>query len=398
MGPRAFWLLFLTASCVLSQSPSANLERQAFEQGEKALAEGRYTEAEAAYEKLRQLSPGLAEVHAKLGLIFFQQRKFSQAVPELRQALKLKPALPNTDVLLAMSLSELGRYSEALPGLEKGFRRSTDPALKRMAGLQLERTYTGLQRDSQAVEVALQLNRLYPEDPEVLYHTGQLFGNFAYLTMRKLSQVSPSSVWRHQAAGEAFQSQGNYDLAITEFQKVLALDPNRAGIHFRLGRALLARSRDANPPAEAAAHALREFEQELEVDPTNANAAYEVGEICRKSGQLGKAQQFFETAVKQYPDFEEAQVGLGRVLIALAKPDGALPHLRKAVALNPEDDVPYYHLAQAHKALGNVAEQQKALTEFRRIRAQKASQTERLTDIFSPSDVTKQKLDPDAVP
>src|SRR5713226_6303062 len=89
-----------------------------------------------------------------------------------------------------MSLSELGRYNEALPGLEKGFRRSTDPALKRLAGLQLERAYTGLKRDSKAVEVALELNRLYPEDPEVLYHTGRLFGNFAYLSMRKLSQVS----------------------------------------------------------------------------------------------------------------------------------------------------------------------------------------------------------------
>jgi tetratricopeptide (TPR) repeat protein len=395
---RAFLLLLLTASYAFSQSNGTDLQQQTFEQGERALAQGRYTEAEAAYEKLRQLNPGLAEVHAKLGLIFFQQKKFLQAVPELRQALKLKPTLPNTDTLLAMSLSELGRYSEALPGLEKGFRRSTDPALKRMAGLQLERAYTGLQRDSKAVEVALELNRLYPEDPEILYHTGQLFGNFAYLTMRKLSQVSPSSVWKHQAMGEAYESQGNHDLAIGEYRKVLALEPGRAGIHFRLGRTLLARLQQTNSRPEDSAEALREFERELQLDPSNANAAYEIAEIHRRSGQFDNAKELFEIALKHYPDFEEAQVGLGRVLIALGKPDGALPHLRKAITLNPEDEVPYYHLAQVHKALGNPTEQQKALTEFRRIRGQKASQTEPMTDMFSPPEVTKQKLDPDVVP
>ena len=95
-------------------------------------------------------------------LIYFQERKYEAAVSALRQALKLKPALPKTSALLAMSLSELGRYSEALPGLEKGFRQSTDPPIKRMCGLQLLRAYSGLRRDSKAVDVALELNRLYP--------------------------------------------------------------------------------------------------------------------------------------------------------------------------------------------------------------------------------------------
>ena len=384
-------MMFVTASYALSQTAGTGSQQQMFERGERALAEGRYAEAEAAYEQLRQLSPGVAEVHGRLGLVFFQRKKFEQAVPELRQALKLKPGLPNTDVLLAMSLSELGRYSEALPGLEKGFRRSTDPALKRLAGLQLERAYTGLRRDSKAVEVALELNRLYPEDPEVLYHTGQLFGNFAYLTMQKLSQVSPSSVWRHQAAGEAYESQGLDDMAIAEYRKVLELDPGRTGIHFRLGRTLMARSRQSQ--AEGSAEALKEFESELQLDPTNANAAYEIAEVYRRSGEFGKARQFFEMALKHYPDFDEAHVGLGRTLIALGKHDLALPHLQKATQLNPEDDVPYYHLAQVYKALGNAAEGQKALAEFRRIRSQKASRQESLA--FSPREVTKQEIDTD---
>ncbi len=143
---------------------------------------------------------------------------------------------------------------------------------------------------------------------------------------------------------------------------------------------------------------MKEFESELQIDPTNANAAYEIAEIHRKSGELGKAQQFFEMALKHYPDFAEAQVGLGRTLIALEKPDRALPHLERAALLSPEDDVPYYHLAQVYKALGNAAEQQKAVMEFRRIRSQKASRQESLKETFSPREVTKQEIDQDVVP
>ena len=123
---RVLMLLCLSVAPILAQQPDPALLQRYFEDGERALAEGRYADAEKAYTNLQQLDPRIPEVHVKLGLVYFQQGKFAQAVPALRQALKLKPALPNADVLLAMSLSELGRYNEALPGLEKGFRRSAD--------------------------------------------------------------------------------------------------------------------------------------------------------------------------------------------------------------------------------------------------------------------------------
>ncbi len=155
-------LLWAGQSDALAQQPDpAVLQRHARE-GERALADKRYADAEKSFEALRQLSPTTAEVHAQLGVIYFQQGKFAQAVPTLRQAIKLKPGLPNVDTLLAMSLSELGQYEEALPPLEKGFGATKDPVLKRLAGLHLQRAYTGLGRDADAVGVALQLTRLYP--------------------------------------------------------------------------------------------------------------------------------------------------------------------------------------------------------------------------------------------
>jgi Flp pilus assembly protein TadD len=77
------------------------------------------------------LEPGIAEVHANLGLIYFEEGKFGQAIAPLQRALKLKPNLAKTDALLAMAFSEVGRYREGLPGLEKCFRGSPDCEMKR---------------------------------------------------------------------------------------------------------------------------------------------------------------------------------------------------------------------------------------------------------------------------
>jgi len=383
----------LSVSSVLAQSSDTSQVEKYADEGQRALAAQRYDEAEIAYEKLRELEPGMAEIHANLGLIYFQEGKFEQAVPALRQALKLKPGLAKTDSLLAMSLSELGHYHEALPGLEKGFRRSNDPETKRMCGLHLERAYTGLQQHSKAVETALELDKLYPDDPEVLYHSGRIYGNFAYLTMEKLSKVAPNSSWRHQAMAEAYESQGN-GIAIDEYREVLKLDPRRSGIHYRLGRALLARAQQTNS-AEDATEALKEFQKELEIDSSNANAAYEIGEAYRKAGQLDEAQKFFELALKYYPDFEEAHLALAAALIAVQKPEQALPHLQKATALEADDEVAWYRLAQVQKVLRNEAEQQKALAEFRRLHHQ-VNQQKLIERVFAPSEVTKQELDPNA--
>lgn len=395
---RIRWFLgvVVVCGCVChGAAQSADTIEKYSAEGQQALAHGNYPEAEAAFEKLRELEPGVAEVHANLGVIYFQERKFEPAVSALRQALKLKPALPRTDAMLAMSLSELGRYAEALPGLEKCFRRATDSPIKRMCGLQLLRTDSGLRRDSNAAEVALELNRLYPDDPEVLYHTARIFGSVAFLNMQRLAQVAPASVWRHQAEAEAYESQGSNDAAISEYRQVLSVDRSRPGIHYRIGRTLLARSRQGNTPNDLAA-AAKEFAQELEIDPGNANAAYELGEIHRNAGEFGQAQKFFEQAVEHHPDFEEAQLGLAAVLMSLQKPDLALPHLQKAVALNAGNEVAWYRLSQVLGMLGHEAEQKKAFAEFQRLRSQKSSQEEAGKQIFSPDEVTRQQLGPAA--
>lgn len=388
-----FIRIAVTAVCLAGTSIMAqerSIESYS-EEAQSALAAGRYADAEKAFEKLRQLEPGIAEVHANLGLIYFQQGRFEDAVAALRQALKLEPALIKSQDLLANSLSEIGHYSEAIPGLEKCRHRSAESPMKRMCGLELQRAYTGLKKNDQAVELSLELNRSYPNDPEILYQTGKVYGNLAFVTMNKLAQVAPTSLWRHLAAAEAHESQGSYSQAIQEYQAVLRLEPDRAAIHYRIGRTLMGRFWQRQSQEDLGA-AEKEFEEELRLHPDDANAAYEIGEMHRNRKQNDEAQGYFEQAIQHYPDFSEAQLGLAAVLLEKNEPEKALPHAQRAVAVDPENEVCWYRLAKIERTLGNVAEQQKALAEYRRLH-DLANQQKEVAPVFSPREVTKQEVD-----
>jgi Flp pilus assembly protein TadD len=91
--------------------------------GRAAMAEGRYAEAQEDFQRIEEADPSIAEVHATLAAIRLKQREYDKAISEVHTALKLKPALARLDVLLGLSLSEFGRFDEALPNLVKGFKQ-----------------------------------------------------------------------------------------------------------------------------------------------------------------------------------------------------------------------------------------------------------------------------------
>ncbi len=362
------------------------------EAGQKALAAGRYSEAQQKFEQLAKLEPSIAEVHATLAAIYFKQREYELSVHEVRTAQKLKPGLPRLDSLLGLSLSELGQFQEALPHLEKGFKQTADSTTQRMCGLQLLRAYSGLGRDSDAVEAALALNKLYPNDPEVLYHTGRIYGNFAYVVMEKLHDEAPNSIWMLQAQGEANESQKDYDAAIIAFNHVLALDPHRPGIHYRLGRIYLARSQESQKPEDRES-ARREFQAELEIDQGNGNAAYELAKMAADDNNLEEARKQFEAVIARFPDFEQALVGLGGVYLQSQAGAQAVAPLQRATKLDANDEVAWYRLAQAERAAGNREGAEKALETFRTLHASSSAAHKPPAD-----EVTPQQLDSGAQP
>ena len=374
-----------------SNSAAQSREELLAQQGRQSLASGRLDQAEAAFAELVKLEPNLAEIYANLGAVYFQEGKLDEAIDTLRQAMRLKPSLVRVKTLLAICLAESGHSAAALPGLEAGFRSSAEPQVKRQCGLELLRTYTALHRDADAVETSLALNRAYPDDPEILYQTGRIYGNFTYLTMEKLRDKAPDSVWMLEAKAEAQESEKQYDLALNSFESVLRLEPKRPGVHYRMGRVYLARfeqlhdSKDRDQAAE-------QFRAEVAIDPGNGNAAYELAQIQRDLGNVEQARQQFESLIERRPEFEQARVGLAGVLVETQKPDEAAIQLRRAIELDPDDEVAWYRLAHALRMTGDQQGQKDALAEFQRLHALESSHLARAGVLLQAGEVTRQQL------
>lgn len=167
--------------------------------------------------------------------------------------------------------------------------------VKRMCGLQLLRAYAGLQGQQSGGSGARDESALSERSPGPVPHRASLW------KLRPSSPCKSSPKWLQLRSGgvrlrlKPTRARGSNDVAISEHRQVLSVNPRWPGIHYPLGRALLARSRQNNMPDDVAA-ASKEFEQELQLEPGNANAAYELGEIHRNVGEMEQAQKVFEQA------------------------------------------------------------------------------------------------------
>ncbi len=374
-GARGFLIALAAALAASGQTTLSEPQLRGFREAEAAFAGGRYSEAAAGYAGLAAALPDVAELHAKLGLSHFFDRKCDRSAPAFQRAMELRPDLKAARVLLAICLSELGRYREALPGLEEGYSNPPDyPGVKRLAGLELVRSYLGLRRHAQAAKVTSELQIAHPDDPEILFHANRTYREVAIQAAFDIARVAPDSVWGHQAMGEAYEGRQFYDLAIMEYRKALEIEPDRPGLRFRLGEAMLAKAGDPGQGAEA----LEQFELELAANPSHASAALRAGEMLYAMSQVDKALGHLERAVKLRPDFADARLALGRTQLELGRIEESRDHLERAVELNPGDPATRYQLARAYRELGDTAAQQEQLAEYRRLQTERRALDQRI--------------------
>jgi predicted Zn-dependent protease len=276
------------------------------------------------------------------------------------QASKKVPAVsPSMSARKGIQFASTGHCEEALPLLRKSLPHITDKQLVYHAAMAMAQCGMSVDQEADAVNALVLLRREFPNDPTVLYTATHFYSELGMRAAQKLVAADPGSAEAQELNAEALESHGKLNEAIAAYRQILKQYPEQPGIHYRIGRIIL-----AEPPTETSANeAKKEFDAELRIDPTAASAEFMLGDLARQSEQWDQAIEHFGRAAKLDAGFSEAFLGLGISLNAVGKSSEAITPLEKYVKMEPSDPAGHYQLAIAYGRTGRKqdAEREMAL-------------------------------------
>lgn len=367
MSPK---LKFFAASIALSLavpcfSQSATIGRQQFAQhvqkAQQFLSEKRPGLAIPELEAAVKLNPQSVDVQGNLGVLLFFQGKFAAAIPHLRIAVAGDPSLAKLQGLLGIAEQHTQDSPDAAADLAAAFPHIQDQKFKVRVGLELVSLYTTGNDLNHAAAILAQLQKVAPDNPEVLYASYRTYSDLMVQSMLSLSLVAPNSAQMHQMLAHEEIKRGDSNGAIAEFRKALAIDPDLPGAHFDLAELL---KTSQNPKVKAEAE--QEYRADLAQNPNDGRAERRLGEIDAEYGNTDKALQEFTRAVQMQPDDADAKLDLAKILIQMGHDDKAMPLLEQAVQLDPTNPVAHLRLAQLYQRKGRQADAQQQVALYKK--------------------------------
>lgn len=293
------------------------------------------------------LVAGIAQAQTAQGVDEFRRGLYTQARTHLEAASKASPDDETARGFLALTQAATGHCGEAMPVLSQAFHT---PELARLAGLSLVQCHLAADRTAEALPLLVRLETQFPGDADVLYLAAKVHMRAWNDTMQTLFEKAPASYRVNQLSAEVFETQGRYAEAVAEYRKAIAKNPQALNLRYRLGRALLLQSHDAASLTQAQAA----FTAELQLNPEDAAAEYQLGQIAQVQGKRDEAAPHFAKAAALRPDFPEALIASAKLMLDAKQPLDAIPLLRKAVELQPASEAAHYNLMLAYRNSGQM--------------------------------------------
>jgi tetratricopeptide (TPR) repeat protein len=356
----------MSASAALSQSLGPQVQSD-LRQGMDALQRGEFGSAEQHLSRVLKARPGLSEVRANLGLAYYADHRYADAVQAFSQALKENASLATAREFLPLSLAGANRCPEAVPGLRRQFASGSDEKLRRIQGLSLQRCLVESGQQAEADQVMQELLAKYPDDVDVLYEAGQMYAKLSSSLYLRLMQIAPHTVRGYQLMGEVSAAQNDWPAAIRSYRQAAKLEPKQPGLHLRLAELMLEHPGSPDDWKQA----VEDLKAELEIDPTSADAEYEIGEAYRKHDELEDAEPALRKAIALDPRLPEPRLALAKVLRADHHAQEALSILEPARAAAPDNAAVHFLLAQLYRDVGRTSDAEKEMNAFQRLQPER---------------------------
>ncbi|HLX82268.1 MAG TPA: tetratricopeptide repeat protein [Terriglobales bacterium] len=298
-------------------------------------------EAEKLFRHAVQKKADFAPSHAHLGLLYFQKGRTNDAVPELREALRINAARTDASSALVQILREQSKQASA-------------------AG------------DSAGSLTLLREARDYaPDNPDVQFEFGStalqlsLWGDAiaAFQQTLKLRQNDPVALY---SLGRAFLGEWKFEEARQQFARYIEERPDDASGHCALGMTLAA--------LENTQEAREQFKRSISLAPEQVESYFRLGLIDLNMKDLDDAATNFRHVLDRDAKHAAALSGLGRVAFEQRQYSDAIDLLQRAIATDDSLREAHYYLGLALARVGRREESDSQLQISTRLEHDEAQQ------------------------
>lgn len=310
-----------------------------------------------------QSSSRNAETTLDRGIDEFHKGQYAEAQQDFEKAVKLSPADARAITYLAITRAAFGDCAGSIDELKLQCHRNPDPEIRRLAGLAVIRCLLPHNQLGEVMPLLDQLRRSYPDDPDVLYESTQVYNRAWAAAARDIFQKAPNSYRASQIAAEILETQGKYQEAAAEYRKAIDRNPSALHLHYRLGVALLRASKQSE--------AREAFQAELKLNPMDAAAEYQIGQTFLAEHKSDDASPHFEKALEIAPKCAECMVALAKLKIDAQKYKEAIALLERAVELQPGMEAAHRNLMLAYRGAGKNKQADREQTELNKLQEQK---------------------------
>lgn len=349
------------AVCLLpGQQTEISNPKELFERGQQSLAAGKYEDAQRDFGQLIKMGVRSGSVYTNLGVVYMRTGKLDNAIQAFKKAKELAPGMTGIDLNLGLAYYKQREFKEAVPYFA---------AVVAVDTANLQAQYLEGECHFMMDEFAAAASELAPlrdrerGDLEYLFMLGVSYGKLkrtddARNIFGALLQSGGDTPHLHLLLGKAYLALGDFPSAGPELEKAAAGDPLLPYSHYFLG---VLDEKLGKLDAAAA-----EFEKETEISPNDPWAFEDLSRIKLNLGDADGVISLLERAVARNPDAPTLRSALAKAYMQKGEPARAIPHLSRAIELEPKNGNYHYQLGRAYAQAGR---QKEASVEMAKARA-----------------------------
>jgi TolB-like protein/class 3 adenylate cyclase/Tfp pilus assembly protein PilF len=287
------------------------------------------------------LDDSLPAAHSLLSNVYVLKQQYDQAIAEGERAIALDPNNANSYVVQASALTFAGRPEEALPAVAQALR--LNPRYSPLYLFELGWAYRFIGRYAEAIAT---FKEALSRSPNLIFSHVNLAISYlwqwvsqqspatqtwesAVAVMQRALALNDSWYWNHIVLGWIYLYQQQYDQALAEMERAVALAPTEAETYTALAEVLSCVGR-SEAALEAAAQAL--LLKPLVADDHLAG----VGTAYAVAGRYEEARAPLQRYLSRYPNRLHIHLMLAVVYSELGQAAEARAEAAEVLRLNPQ--------------------------------------------------------------